>query len=79
MAKRISNLKAGEKVRVRFHGSKRFGNEPYELDLIFKGVEGSGDDARALFEDPTGPDFEAYRDGGRWAYGMSSERLSLVA
>lgn len=79
MAKRISSLKAGENVRVLLHGSKRFGNEPYELDLIFKGIEGSGEDARALFEDPDGPDFEAYRDRGRWAYGMSSERLSLVA
>lgn len=79
MAKRISSLKPGEAVRLRFHGSKQFGNEPYELDLIFERIEGVGDDARAHFTDPSGPDFEAYRDRGRWAYGMSSERLSIAS
>lgn len=79
MAKRISSLKEGENVRVLLHDSKQFGDEPYELDLIFKRIEGSGEDARALFEDPSSPDFEAYRDRGRCAYGMSSERFSLVS
>ena len=82
MAKRIDILKPRELVRVKFHGSKRFGNEPYELDLVFLEVKGQGEDRRAVFAydiDSTDQDqFEAYRSENRWCYGTSSERLSIV-
>lgn len=73
MAKRIDSLTAGQQVTMKFHGSKRLGNESYELDLIFKGITGAGEDRRAKFDE-----VELYRYEGRWAYGTSAERATLV-
>jgi hypothetical protein len=35
MTKRISSLKPGDNVLLKFHGSKQFGNDPYEMDVKF--------------------------------------------
>lgn len=75
-AKTIRNLKPGEEVRLRFHGSKQFGNEPYELDMTFVELRDNGE--RAVFSDD-GMEFEAYKYANRWAYGSSAERLTIVA
>jgi hypothetical protein len=75
-AKTIRNLKSGEKVRLRFHGSKQFGNDPYELDMTFVELRDNGE--RAVFSDD-GTEFEAYKYANRWAYGSSAERLTVVA
>jgi hypothetical protein len=73
-AKTINGLKAGETVNLQFHGSKRFGNDPYQDEHVFVGFEGEGDDKRAVFEGG----FEAYRYNGRWSYGTSAEKLSVA-
>jgi hypothetical protein len=73
MAKRIDSLITGDKVRLRYNGSKSFGNEPWEEDVTFIGIVGSGDERRAQFDA-----VELYRFKGFWAYGTSAERASLV-
>lgn len=64
----------------------------HEFSALFIGIAGEGDDRRARFvsthkgEDNriTGGDrdgfstWEAYRYNGRWAFGASAERLSVV-
>lgn len=82
MAQRISSLKGGENVTLKFHGSKQFGNDPYELDVIFVGFfadHTQSDDKRARFDYGDGTTFDAYRYANRWSYGTSAERLSIVA
>lgn len=74
-AKTIRNLKSGDSVRLRFHGSKQFGNDPYELDMTFVEFRDNGE--RAVFDDD-GTEFEAYKYSNRWAYGSSAERLTIV-
>lgn len=82
MARTISDLKSRELVRVKFHGSKRLGNEPYELDLIFEGmVLENGKPTRAHFtfdENPEPIVIEVYKMDNRWRYGTSAEVLTLV-
>lgn len=73
MARRIDSLKAGDKVRLEFCGSRTLGNSAYTDDCIFEGITGSGDDRRAIFGD-----WEAYRYNGGWAYGSSAERLRVL-
>lgn len=59
-------------------------NAPHDPErVVFLGIEGSGDDRRAKFMQ-TGPDgkpftWDAYRYGGRWAYGSSADRLRVDA
>jgi len=77
MAKRISSLQTGESVTLRFHGSKKLGNETHDNAAAFVEIRETGDDAVAVF-DLDGMLVEAYRFNGRWAYGTSAERLSLV-
>lgn len=78
MTKRISTLNPGENVRLKFHGSKQFGNDPYEMDVKF--VEFKEDKSRAVFrmDESDGSEFEAYKFSNRWAYGSSAERLTIV-
>ena len=82
MAKRlnISALKNPTLITLKFHGSKRLGNEPYELDALFLEGVGTGEEARARFQFDGDPDtiFEAYKYNGHWAYGTSAERLSAT-
>lgn len=73
MARRIDSLKAGELVDLKFHGSKQFGNDSYELTTKFVGIKGEGNAREAVFEDVT-----AYRSNGGWAYGTSAEKLTIV-
>jgi hypothetical protein len=73
-AKTINGLKPGESVNLQFHGSKQFGNAPFQDERVFVGFTGEGEEKRAIFED----DFEAYRYMGRWAYGASAEKLSIA-
>ena len=72
-AKRINDLKDGESVTLKFHGSKRLGNEPWEDTVVFHRFEGEGDDKRAFFDN-----WEAYRYNGHWAYGSSAEKLTIA-
>jgi hypothetical protein len=78
MAKRIDSLVPGTEVKLHFHGSKSFGNEPHTLDATFVSVVGEGDAREANFLLNGDSEFAAYRYGGRWAYGSSAEKLSLV-
>lgn len=79
MAQRISNLKPGQTVTLLFRGSKVLGNAPYSDEVIFQGITGTGEDQRATFLDENGENpWEAYRYEGRWSYGSSAERLSVV-
>ena len=80
MAVTITNMKPGQKHRLRFHGSKQFGNDPYELEM-FK-VSMTEDNQRAMLsETPDGADFEVYRhpSGRGWAYGTSAERVTVIS
>jgi hypothetical protein len=79
LTKQIAKLAAGERVRLLFQGSKSLGNEPYELDASFEQLTGVGEDAEAVFKVDGGDEFTAYRFRGRWCYGTSAERLSLIA
>jgi hypothetical protein len=83
MAKYITALNPGDKVRVKYHGSKRLGNEPSEENMVFVDIKGTGDDRRAIFQYADFPaggsqNVELYRYNGHWAYGMSAEKASLV-
>lgn len=73
MARRIDTLKVGDKVRLKFAGSRSLGNDAHEETCIFNGIEGEGDKRRAKFDE-----WEAYRFRGRWAYGSSAENLVVL-
>ena len=49
---------------------------------LFLGVVGEGESRRAHFSQMLKPgasfDWEAYRFGGRWAYGSSADRMRVV-
>lgn len=70
-ARSISSLKPGEKVRLKFHGSKQIGNDPYELDAEF--VEFNEDKTRAVFDE-----VEVYKFGTRWSYGSGAHPVSIL-
>jgi hypothetical protein len=73
----ISTLSPGEHVTLRFHGSKQFGNEPYEMSAVFTAF--NADKNRATFSlDHGEDDFEAYKYVNRWAYGTSAEKITVV-
>ncbi len=79
MARSISHLKPGQKVTLHFRGSRSLGNEGYVDTVVFKEHIGVGDDQRAVFTDENGRDqWEAYKFQGRWSYGTSAERLSIM-
>lgn len=77
---RIDQLEPGTKVTLRFGGS--FGNHTHLDESYFVEIKGSGEDRRAVFSFTEKVDehstWEAYRYNGRWAYGSSADRLSLV-
>jgi hypothetical protein len=75
---RIDNLAVGSEITLRFHGSN--GNQTHEETFIFRGISGEGDERRATFQYSGNVDdvWEAYRYNGRWAYGSSADRLSIV-
>ncbi len=87
---RIDFLTVGDTVRLAFHGSKRLGNEEYTDVVVFLGIEGTGDERRAVFGGVECPrhlpeikrecscSWQAFRFHKHWAYGSSAERLSLV-
>jgi hypothetical protein len=79
MAARIGNLHEGDQINLKFHGSKQLGNAPYTLKAVFNGYSGSREDLHALFNVDSGNDLEVYRYGGRWAYGTSAERVTVVS
>lgn len=78
MARRIDSLAIGTKVLLEFTGS--MGNSGYTETMIFKGIEGTGDDRRATFADEydASAEWQAYRYNGYWAYGTSADRLRLL-
>jgi hypothetical protein len=71
--KYIMALTPGDTATILFHGSKRDGNAPHEMKSIFKGVEGVGDDRKAVFDT-----VELYRYNGHWAYGSGAHKATLV-
>lgn len=77
-ARSISHLKPGDNVELLFHGSRQFGNDPYQLDASFVGFSEDGNRAVFHLDGDTDSGFEAYKSGGRWCYGTSAERLSIV-
>lgn len=72
--KSVSNLKPGDKATLKFHGSKQFGNEPYELTEEFLEFYIENGRPRARFES-----FSAYKEGNRWRYGTSGEVLTVLS
>lgn len=72
----MRSLKAGDVVRARFHGSKQFGNEPHELELEVVSVDLEPGAEHVTFKN--GMEFDVQKLGGRWVYGTSSERFSIV-
>lgn len=78
MAARIGNLNRGDQVNLKLHGSKQLGNAPYTLKAEFNGYSGSQEDLRALFSIDSSNDLEVYRYNGRWSYGASAERVTVL-
>lgn len=74
MAKKsISNLTAGDKVRLKFHGSAQFGNDPYEETDVFVGFRTEDGQEQAIFQM-----FDAYKADNRWRYGTSGEVVTVL-
>ncbi len=74
---RIDKLVSGTVAKLKFHGSR--GNQGYIEEFYFLGIDGKGDDRTAEFQYIEGEmTWKAYRYNGRWAYGTSADRLSLV-
>jgi hypothetical protein len=78
MTKRISSLKPGETVTLKF---ATYGEPTIEAAQL---VEFKEDGQTAVFQTDmgTGPtgifQWEAYRFNGRWCYGSSAQRVSIV-
>ena len=74
MAKQtIRDLKPGDKVTLKFAGSKTYGNDPYEEQSVFKRLYVENGFEYAEFEE-----FTAYKADGYWRYGASAEILTVV-
>lgn len=77
---RLDKITPGSVVTLQFHEGA--GQDSYEDTVLFLGVEGSGNERRAKFMSQTGGTatytWEAYRYNGRWAYGTSADRLSVI-
>lgn len=74
--KRISDKWVGSTLKLALHG-----NDPRYKSIdecVLVKIEGDGDDARATFRDAAGMEWQAYRFRGRWAYGSSANRVSVV-
>ena len=83
MTKRISTLNPGDNVLLKFHGSKQFGNDPYEMNVECLEFNEAKTLATFRMEDTARTEFEAHKqhNGGwaRFAYGASSEKLTVVS
>lgn len=79
MAKRIDSLQPAQVVVLKFTTSRGEFTTEY---ADFVGITGTGEKRRATFRSDDGRGklftWEAYRFQGRWAYGSSADRLSLV-
>lgn len=68
-------------VELTFHRSRN-GAGAYVESAVFRGISGEGEERRATFlqTNARGVVFEwdAYRYGGRWAYGSGAQRLQLT-
>ncbi len=82
---RIDNLTIGDIVTLRFHpgAGTLTDKEPYDESAVFLGMEGTGDDRQAWFAQGMSNKklykWSAYRHGGKWVFGSSAERLSLIS
>lgn len=78
MAKRISKKNEGQLFHLKFHSSS--GNSGYEMENVklLEVFTGDRNEERARFEDSEIGEWEAYRFNGRWAYGSSADRLSVI-
>lgn len=72
--KSVSDLKSGDRVTLKFHGSKQFGNEPYEMTEEFREFYTENGRPCARFES-----FSAYKEDNRWRYGTSGEVLTVLS
>jgi hypothetical protein len=83
MAKSIRSLNPGDKVSLRFHGSKQHGNDPYEMVVECLNFNENKTIAIFRMEDTAATEFEAYQlhNGGGWgrfSYGAEPEKLTIV-
>lgn len=83
MAKRISTLNPGDKVQLRFHGSKQHSNEAYEMGVECLNFNEDKTIANFRMEDTAATEFEAYKlhsgGWGRFCYGAEPEKLTVAA
>lgn len=72
---RLADLKIGQAVKVKLSASKDLYSEQV---CLFGGIHNG--EARFIQVDLDGRSYtwEAYRYNGRWSYGSSAQRLSLV-
>lgn len=80
MAKQIGRLVAGESVTLKFQTRGGSFEEPAEfLGMTDEGNAKFRTGGQDQAENPDDYyDWEAYRFQGRWCYGSSAQRLSLV-
>lgn len=69
----IRDLKPGDKVTLKFRGSKTFGNEAYEEQSVFKRFHTEAGRELAEFDD-----FSIYKADRYWRYGASAEIVTLL-
>jgi hypothetical protein len=82
---RMDKLEVGQIVTLAFHKSasttmEKGGRVDYE-EAVFMGIVGEGEDRHAEFISGDARHmyrWAAYRFQGRWAFGSSAERLSVV-
>lgn len=83
MAKPIRSLNPGDKVTLRFHGSKQHGNEPYEMGVECLKFNEDKTIATFRMEDTARTEFEAYKlhngGWGRFCYGAEPEKITSVS
>lgn len=82
MAKPIRSLNPGDKVQLRFHGSKQHGNEAYEMGVECLEINEAKTVATFRMADTARTEFEAFKrhngSWGRFTYGAELEKLTVV-
>lgn len=83
MAKPIRSLNPGDKVTLKFHGSKQHGNKPYEMGVEVLTFNEDKTIATFRMEDTARTEFEAYKmhngGWGRFCYGAEPEKITSVS
>lgn len=79
MARSISHLKPGQNATLLFHGSRSYGNAAYTDENTLVRFEEKNGTEYAVFQFEDGGEWSAYKSDGRWCYGSSAEKVTVVS